>query len=66
VPDGTATLTITLNVDIHRWAQKHGATLEDAQRELRQRVDGSTHAATAVIVEALGDLDIQSVGIATG
>jgi hypothetical protein len=59
-------VTITLSVDIHGWAKMHGATLEDAQRELRQRVDGSTHAAAAVIVEALGDLDLGSVGIATG
>jgi hypothetical protein len=61
--DGVVTLRLTISADIDGWAVAHGVTLQDAQRELTERVNGSTRAVLAALIEGLEDLKIRTVEV---
>jgi hypothetical protein len=60
---GTVTLLMTVTVDVDGWASEHGVTTQEAQRELRDRVNGSSRAILAALIEGLDGMQILSVGI---
>jgi hypothetical protein len=61
--DGTVTMLMTVTVDVDGWASAHGVTTQEAQRELRDRVNASSRAVLAALIEALDGMQILSVGI---
>jgi hypothetical protein len=62
-PDGSVTMLVTITVDVDGWAAEHGVTTEEAQRELRDRVNASSRGVLAAAIEGLDGMRIVSVGI---
>lgn len=56
-------MLMTVTVDVDGWASAHGVTVGDAQRELRDRVNASSRAVLAALIEGLDGMQILSVGI---
>jgi hypothetical protein len=61
--EGIVTLRLTISADIDDWAAVHGVSRQEAHRELMERVQGSTRAVLAAIMEGLEDLKIRTVEV---
>ncbi|WP_280841062.1 hypothetical protein [Micromonospora sp. A200] len=50
-------------MDVERWARARGKTVEEADRELRRRINEATSAMSSRLMVELGDMDdvIQSM-----
>jgi hypothetical protein len=62
-PTGIVTLLLTISADIDEWATVHGVSVQEAQRELMERVQGSTRAILAAVIEGLEDLKVRTVEV---
>ena len=62
-PEGIVTLRLTVSADIDEWAQTHGVSRKEAHRELMERVQGSTRAVLAALIEGLEDIKIRTVEV---
>ncbi|MDH6465725.1 hypothetical protein M2302_005927 [Micromonospora sp. A200] len=62
-PPGRASIQLTVSVDVERWARARGKTVEEADRELRRRINEATSAMSSRLMVELGDMDdvIQSM-----
>ena len=57
------TLRLTVSADIDEWAELHGVTRKEAHHELMERVQGSTRAVLAALIEGLEDMKIRTVEV---
>jgi hypothetical protein len=62
-PEGIVTLRLTVSADVDEWAQLHGVDRKEAHRELMERVQGSTRAVLAALIEGLEDMKIRMVEV---
>lgn len=67
-PSGSASIRLTVNVDIEAWAKAHGRNGEDAQRELSQRIKDAMSPVLSKLTTELGDMRrlIRSATISAG
>ncbi|SIN14336.1 hypothetical protein SAMN04489832_3398 [Micromonospora cremea] len=65
---GTASIRLTVAVDVETWAQARGKTAEEAQRVLHQRINDATTPMLAELTTELGDMadSILSATVSTG
>ena len=61
--EGVVTLRLTISADVDDWAAVHGVSRQDAHRELMERVQGSTRAVLAALIEGLEDIKIRTVEV---